>query len=338
MPELPPFENSIDQSEVAPIGDALPSQTEFVEQPEADRFQSIRSFFAWIFRWALLGVGVGGVWTLGVLVAQFFPAYAPDPPLQEFIARRSNRFVQKVRRLPSWWRGDDFRSTGPAVVPRFSSEPSTPESTSRPITLSDIQREQITIELEAIQTDLRQLRDRTSAVENQLGLPDLAMPLEDRLGNVENRLSPPTETPTADTQSPESPSAEPQTSSSDIVPSPDPLFQVNAYRVTLPSDVLFTPGDSILQPNSQPLLDSILQDIAQYPGATVLVGSYSDVQMGEGTVTDLSYQQAIAIQRYLSQRLGTDTYHWVAVGYGNTSLGTAGSTQLSRRVTIAIVP
>ena len=334
MPELPPFENTLNQSEVAPIGDVLPPPVDPAEQPEGSRLRGVRSLFAWIFRWALLGVGVGGVWILGVLVAQFFPSSSPQPPLQEVVTRRSNRFVQKVRRLPSWWRGDDFRPSGSAAIPRFASEPPAAPSTSRPITLSNIQREQITVEMEAIQTDLQQLRDRTSAVEQQLSLPNLAMPLEDRLGGVENRLSPPTET----AQPPESAPAESAAPPANTVPPPDPLLQVDAYRVTLPSDVLFSPGDAILQPNSQPLLDSILQDIGQYPGATILVGSYSDIQMGEGTVTDLSYQQAIAIQRYLAQRLGNDTYHWVAVGYGNTSLGSTGSTQLSRRVTIAIVP
>ncbi|MEL7316754.1 MAG: hypothetical protein AAFN08_17715 [Cyanobacteria bacterium J06559_3] len=334
MPELPPIENT-PHPEAVPIGDTVSFQTQPTDQPQSTRWKGVRTFFAWLFRWALLGAGVGGVWFLGVLVAQFFPASSPQPPLQEVIIRLTNRTVQKVRRLPAWWRGDALRPSGSRGVPRLPAEPTTPTPTTRPVALSEIQREQITIELEAIQDDLQRLRDRTSAVETQLGLPDLERPLEERIGSVENRLTPPTEgreVPAAIAPAPDAAAPTP------TAIAPNPLFQVDAYRVTLPSDILFEPGDSILQSDSQVLLDSILADIAQYPGATVLIGSYSDVQIGEGTPTDLSYQQAIAIQRHLTQRLGSDTYHWIAVGYGNTALGPVGGTQLGRRVTIAIVP
>ncbi|MEM9007622.1 MAG: OmpA family protein [Cyanobacteria bacterium P01_F01_bin.86] len=332
MAELPPFENSPSRPEAVPIGDTLSFRVEPTEPRQTDRWRGTRILFAWLFRCALLGVGVGGAWFLGMLVAEFLPSSATAPPLQEVVVRRTNRVVQKVRRLPAWWRGDALRPSIAPAVPRPATETSPPAPAVRPITLSALEREQVAVELEAIQADLQQLRDRASAVETQLGLPDLDRSLAERLKSAENRLSPPTEgsqAPVAPTTA--SPPTTPETP-------PDPLFQVEAYRVTLPSDILFDPGESILQPNSQSLLDSILQDVGQYPGATILVGCYSDIQVGNSTATDLSYQQAIAIQRYLAQRLGNDTYHWVAVGYGNTSLGTVGSTQLGRRVTIAIVP
>ena len=118
----------------------------------------------------------------------------------------------------------------------------------------------------------------------------------------------------------------------------DPLFQVNAYRVTLPSDVLFVPGQATLQPNAQPLLNNILPDVARYPDSTVVVGSYTDIETEGATPTDLSYQQAIAVQQYLAQSLGDETVHWVPVGYGNSAIGSTGGVQLSRRITLAIVP
>ena len=338
MTELPPFSNPPpDNPELAPIGDALPPPTESSHKdPGTGRWQGVRSLFAWIFRWALLGVGVGGVWFLGVLVAQFFPAPSPTPPLQEVVTRRTNRFIQKVRRLPSWWAGDTFRPRAPTALPRLPVEPTTPAPTTRPITLSETDREQVEIELAAIQEDLQRLRDRTSAVETQLGLPSLERPLEDRLGGVENRLSPPTETAQGAEIAPST--ASETASDTPSAPPSDPLFQVEAYRVTLPGDVLFSPGQATLQTNAQPLLDSFLLDVGRYQGATILVGSYTDLQSGEGTAAELSYQQAIAVQQYLSQRLGNDSYHWVTVGYGNTSVGVTGSAPLSRRVTIAIVP
>ncbi|MEM9502682.1 MAG: hypothetical protein AAGA01_01850, partial [Cyanobacteria bacterium P01_E01_bin.43] len=83
---------------------------------------------------------------------------------------------------------------------------------------------------------------------------------------------------------------------------------------------------------------SILQDVGRYPEATIIVGSYTDTETEDSTATELSYQQALAVQRYLSQRLGENTIHWVPVGYGNSTIGSTGGLQLSRRVTIAIVP
>jgi outer membrane protein OmpA-like peptidoglycan-associated protein len=188
------------------------------------------------------------------------------------------------------------------------------------------------VELEAIGEDLQRLRDRVSALERQLGLPNLELSLEERLAQLGRRLSPPTESPQGE----------------EIVAAPslqatpteatDPLFQVNAYRVTLPSDVLFAPGEGILQTNAQPLLDTILQDIGRYPGATIIVGSYTNVEADEITPTDLSFKQALAVQRYLAGQLGVENHHWVTVGYGQTALGSQGGMQLNRRITIAIIP
>jgi OOP family OmpA-OmpF porin len=339
MTELPPFNNPPPRPQYGPLEESTvnpgpPSVPEPAIEPaaEPDRWAGSRSLLAWILRWAILGVGVGGAWLFGILVAQFFPAPNPQPPLQEVVARRTSRFFQKLGSLPDWWAGDTLSSGGaPVAIPN---EPAASPDTQppQPIVLTDAQREQVTFELEAIEAEMQALRDRTSAVERQLGLPNIEITLEDRIENAANRLSPPTEAPPADTTT-SAPALQPAAG-----PSPDPLFQVNAYRVTLPSDVLFPPGESILQTNAQPLLDSILQDIARYPDATIVVGSYTDTTTEETTPTELSYQQAIAVQRYLAQRLGENSAHWVAVGYGNSALGSTGSVQLSRRITIAIVP
>lgn len=331
MAELPPFQNPPPHTQINPIGETLPTQVDSIEKPKPERLRGVKLLFGWILRWSFLGVGVGGAWFLGLLVAQFFPDSTPTPPIQEIVARRTSRFSQKVRRLPAWWAGDDRRPRRPVSRLPEKMQPLVPAS--RPVALSDIQREQVTVELDAVQSDLQRLRDRVSALETQLSLPTLDIALEERLGNVANRIAPPTDT-TASIAPSESPAVPLQNT-----PQPDPLFQIDAYRVTLPSDILFAPGDAILQPNSRALLDSLLIDIAQYPGATILIGAYSDIQLGEGTMTALSYQQAIAVQRYLAQRLGeNDINHWVAVGYGNTPLGVTGSGQLSRRIAIAIVP
>jgi len=339
MTELPPFNNPPPRPQYRPLEEPAPNPAapapvaeETVEPSQGDRWRGVQSLLAWVLRWALLGAGVGGAWLFGVLVAQFFPAPNPDPPLQEVVARKSSRFFQKIGSLPEWWAGD---SPTPGVAPppaAIESAPAAPAQPTRPITLTDAQREQVTVEIEAIEREMQSLRDRASAVERQLGLPNLEIPLEDRIENAANRLSPPTAAPPPEPTATE-PALQPASGEA-----PDPLFQVNAYRVTLPSDVLFTPGEAILQTNAQPLLDNILQDIGRYPDATIVVGSYTDMDIPGTNPTELSYQQAIAIQRYLSQRLGNESIHWVTVGYGNSNIGSTGSVQLSRRITIAIVP
>lgn len=334
MADLPPFNNPPPQTEIGPMGEGVPQEISAQGDSaveKTDRWQGVRSLLAWILRWMLLGAGVGGAWLFGLLVAQFFPAPNPSPPVQEVVSRRTSRFFQKVGRLPAWWSGEAV-APGSSQPPVRLEEPTASSSQpSRPIALSDAEREQVAVELDAIAETAQQLRDRTSAVERQLGLPSLERPLEERITNASNRLEPPTESPQEEV--PATPALQP-TSSEPI----DPLFQLNTYRVTLPSDVLFTPGEAILQSNAQPLLDNILQDIGQYQDATVIVGSYTDAETERTTSTELSYQQAIEIQRYLSQRLGNDSLHWVSVGYGSSSLGSTGGVQLSRRITIEIVP
>lgn len=338
MTELPPFNNPPPRpgmSPVEPVNPNLSSPTAptQLEEPQADRWQGARSLAAWILRWALLGVGIGGAWLFGVLVAQFFPAPNPEPPLQEVVARRTSRFFQKVGSLPEWWTGDPLTPAPPPAVSPDSPAPEVASQPPPPVALTEAQREQVSVELEDLTGELQSLRDRTSAVEQQLGLPTVESPLEDRIENANNRLNPPTESAPATPTDNTAPALQPASGTA-----PDPLFQVNAYRVTLPSDVLFAPGQTVIQPNAQALLDSILPDIARYPDATIVIGGYTDIETDSATPTDLSYQQAIAVQRYLAQRLGDTPMHWVPVGYGTSTLGSTGGVQLNRRIAIAIVP
>lgn len=342
MAELPPFKNPLKnpspqadqplQPAASPVGETLaPTESVRVESPRPSRWQGLASLSAWMLRWALLGIGVGSVWGLGIVVAQFFPAANPAPPLQEKVLRRIHRFVRKVRSFPSWWAGDVRQGERSALLPPPQPAVNAPPVDVPPVALSDEAREQVTVELAAVRAGLQQLRDRTSALETQLGLPALDKPLEERLSSVTNRLSPPAELPPATASEPAQPAAPPR-------PISEPLFRVDAYRVTLPGDVMFTPGETFLQTAAQPLLDTILLDIGRYPGATVLVGSYTDLELEAATPAEVSHQQAIAVQNYLSQRLGDESYHWVTVGYGNSFIGITGGSLLNRRVVIAIVP
>jgi outer membrane protein OmpA-like peptidoglycan-associated protein len=334
MAELPPFDNSLPPLETVAVPSdsttsAVPPQ---VKQTPKGKLPLAKGLMIWVWRWLLLGTGVSAAWILGLLTAQFFPAPNTNPPLQEIVLRQGQRHSQKLRRLPQWWSGESFGDSDSQTTVPLVRDPISPSTAPRPIALSDPQREQITVELGAIQADLQRLRDRTSALETQLGLLSPSEPVEQRLETVANRLDPPTD-PVADTNGASPPAA--------AAPNPtptNPLFEVEAYRVTLPGDLLFAPGETILQSTAQQWLETILSDVGRYPGATILVGSHSDAEPNEDQIVDVSFQQAMAVQRYLTERLGEEQYHWVAVGYGDSALSERRSDQPQSWVTIAIVP
>ncbi len=289
---------------------------------------------AWTGRWLALGMGMGVMWGVGVGLAQVWPHRQAEMPWQEATLRRTQRLSQRLRQLPTWW-----ASTAPESPPGVSPpplEPSPPPAAAPTVTLTPEQRQQLETELAAVQGELQRLRDRASALEVQLGIPRLATSLEERLSRVGNQLLPATPQP------PVSPPTPPTAREADtaVLVTPPPLVPpVLAYRVTLPSDVLFVPGDALLREGATALLESILTDVGRFPGATIVVGSYSD---GEGTGADraaVTFQQAIAVQRYLSERLGVESYRWLAVGYGRQPLGVgAAGTALPRRIAISIIP
>lgn len=332
MADLPPLDNSPQDVPAAPVGDrAAPGG-----QPQ--RWQRPRQYLGWTLRWLGLGVGVGVMWIAGVGVAQLVPSRAEGIPLQEGVLRQTQRMQQRLRRLPDWWAGDM-----PAAAP-VSLEPSSGvgspgggEASAPAIDLTAAQTDQIETELVAIQGELQRLRDRASALEVQMGLPSLSEPLEVRLARVAGQLAPGTAAEESAPPTAEDRAAEESPGTTAIAP-PAPPPAIPSYRVTLPSDILFPPGETVLQGNAAPLLDSILGDVSRYPGAIILVGSYTDGAGDGDEQAALTFQQAIAVQRYLADRLGDEEYRWIAVGYGNNALGTGGGSTLPRRIAIAIVP
>ncbi|MGD1909012.1 MAG: OmpA family protein [Leptolyngbyaceae cyanobacterium] len=340
MAELPPLDNSLPALEtVPPMGDgtALALDSPVEEAPKG-KLPLVKGLLTWVWRWMLLGGGVSAAWVLGLVVAQFFPAQNANPPLQEVILRHGHRTGQKLQQLPQWWAGDRYGTSQSDVsAAPFVREPASTEATPRPIALSETQREQITVELGAIEGDLQRLRDRTSALETQLGLVSPSEPVEQRLETVTNRLDPSTEAVAGRDSAPSSRPA-PAAPAAPQPATTDPLFAVEAYRVTLPGNLLFAPGEAILQSTAQQWLETILSDVGRYPGATILVGSHSDAEPSEDQIVDISFQQAMAVRRYLTERLGEEQYHWVSVGYGNSALSESSADQSQNWVTIAIVP
>lgn len=286
-----------------------------------------------LFRLLLLVVGGGFAGLLGMAIAHRYPDQNPEMPFVERALRRSSGWVNRAKRLPKTW-------TQPQAIPSTSPVPATPSpEVASPIpSLAPVQKQQVQQTLTQLQTDLQALRDRTTALETQLGSDRRDQPLENRLAVLEQQLagnpapaSPAVPTP-ANSVGESAPTSEVQ-----VVPSTDS----DPLTITLPSDGLFVRNQSVLQPSARALLDTVAADLRNYPKAAVVVAGHTDNSQPAKAAQDLSFQQAQVVQQYLANRLG-NSYHWVVVGYGKTyplvENVNEGDRQRNRRIEIAIDP
>lgn len=265
-----------------------------------------------IFRLLLLGVGSGAAWFAGMAIAEIYDSNpSSEPPLTERLLRQ--------------WRGD----SGTAPAPVVPAPPPTPEvSAPEPQSLTPERQRTLRLQLQQLQEELNTLIGRTAALEIQIGNSRPGEPLERRLQIIEQQLATPAPPP------PDAAATPAETPEPSATRSPDGLV------VTLPSDILFSPGSGVLRPGANVILDNLIPDIQSYEGATIRVGGYTDDTGNRQQNLDLSLQQAEAVVNYLSDAVESDRYHWVAVGYGTTR-PTAENTsdnnrQLNRRVEVAI--
>lgn len=301
------------------------------EQRVAQRSNNpVRSLLVLLFRLLLLGVGGSLAWLLGVAIAELSPAEVQDPPLMERAIRQIESVHDSVRQ--------PFRQTvapieaEPQPVTTTEASPSALSNPSPAPSLSAEERQALETEAQQLQTELSQLRDRTQQIESQLGnSAETAASLEDRLQTIQYQLNPAS-------------GSAPQPSEA-ILPAPN--LATTSYgnnrelMVTLPSDALFDKGQSALRSDSNQLLNSIAEDLRQYPGATIQVAAHVDPQPSTAGAINLSFEQAQAIAQQLSQQLGED-YHWMALGYGSSRPIVENETepqqQRNRRIEITIDP
>ncbi|PSN14797.1 hypothetical protein C7271_21400 [filamentous cyanobacterium CCP5] len=269
-----------------------------------------------IFRLLLLGVGISLGWIAGLLFAELVPARGAAPPLQEKLQRRTSQTVRKLSQLPQWWRGEEAAVVAPIATPE-------PE----PAALSDAEAQLVESELSAMQAELDALDNRLSDLEQQLGRQPSTAPPAVRLRRLDQALSGESARAIPD---------EPGTEAADLPPtSPTRYSELVQDRVTLPSGVLFPTEQAELTLGGEQILETILPDLARSPSATILIGGYSDALSSPDANRERTFAQALSVQRYLESRLGDD-YHWVAIGYGETTPIAAGAA--GPRIEIAIVP
>lgn len=285
------------------------------------------SVLSLIFRLLLLGVGSGFAWVLGMAIAQISPDRSSEMPLAERLLRQTQNLTPSPKRAPT------------TPIPALSAPTATPSPQSQ---VSPAQREKLQSDLRQLQGELNALIGRTAALETQLGTSRPTENLEQRLQLMSQELAAP-EVEASPTPALPAIGSTPTPGAVNAVQekTDSPVFAGNGLMVTLPSDVLFDTDSISLRPGTNAILDNLVADLRNYEGATVRVAAHTDDAGEQAQNRNLSFARAQAVANYLSDALG-EKYHWVAIGYGETSPSVENSSdanrQRNRRIEIAISP
>ena len=281
-----------------------------------------------IFRLLLLGVGSGFAWVLGMAIAQIYPSGATEMPLAERLLRLTKNLTPSPKRTPA------------KQIPALPAPTATPSPQSK---VSPAQREKLQSDLRQLQGQINALIGRTAALESQLGVSRPTETLEKRLQLMSRELAP----ETAASPVPalpaigSSPSLNPETVNTAPQNANSRVLAGDGLMVTLPSDVLFDTGSISLRAGTSAILDNLVADLGNYQGATVRVAGHTDDAGEAADNRKVSLARAQAVVQYLSGVLGQQ-YHWVAIGYGESSPSVDNSSdtnrQRNRRIEVAIGP
>lgn len=329
-PDLPDFSPAAHPPELSPTIEAMPL---------VPRRRWITYGAHILTGLGLLVAGMPIAWLLGVSIARVMAGPGKNVPFQEIVLRRSNRIVTEIHRLPSRWQPAPPPETRiePIPIPTQPVESLTPA----PAALNDRERQLAKEELAALQQEFETTKKRLFDLESKLGRAQSTADVESRLATLEQQLTP--EPPTPSATLPVSPPDTENLASGNLNQSTpgnssQPLLETTELKITLPSDALFASGEARLLTTAPELLKSIFTDLAQYPDATILIGSHTDNRLDASQSVDLALQQANILRAYLSGSLSD--YRWVTIGYGQsqpvTDNSTPQSSQRNRRIEIAI--
>jgi OmpA-OmpF porin, OOP family len=310
-----------------------------------------------IYRLLLLGVSGGLAFLAGIAIASIIPGTVEEPPFVERLARRTEALITGSAVKPIPTRTPPAVSSVPTTAPSSPSLPAPPAETAAPETppplnLSDQERDRLQAELDQLETDVQSLRDRAADLESELGseqeIETAIAPLEQRIQQLQQRLDPDAE------PAPVPPPTPAETPEATAQPSPllaAPTVQLgqrpgatsaDSLMVTLPLDVLFATDTSTLPPQTTAILDSVVGELVNYPGAAIQVAAHADDTLAPAESRLQSFEQAKAVQTYLASLLNEEDYHWVVVGYGQTypvvQNATPSDRQRNRRLEMTINP
>ncbi|MEM9152953.1 MAG: hypothetical protein AAGB19_21220, partial [Cyanobacteria bacterium P01_F01_bin.3] len=236
-------------------------------------------------------------WLLGILVAQILPGRLSEPPLQESLLRKSSRVTRRLWHFSQLWHT-------PTTQVRIDAIP-LPETGPilKPVELSPFERQPLIDELNAIDTEIVTLDRRLRSLEKQLGsAPYRGTGIENRIETMRAAIDPPMRSESAPNAY-EPTAREPN----------EMLLEVAQLQITLPSDALFEPGEPDLK--AAALLEGLLDQLVNYPEATISVRVHSDNQATAIASREYTLAQANTLARYLQRNLPT-THRWIPVGMG----------------------
>ncbi len=269
---------------------------------------------------AALSGTVTAAWLLGLLVAQLVPGTPAKPPLQEAFLRKSSRLTSRLWHFPQLW----HTPTAEIRVEAIPLPETGPVLT--PIDLPPLEKQPLLDELNNIETEIITLDRRLQTLEERLGKPPYqGADIENRVNSLRAAIDPPVRAQTE-------PDYEPVPHNPN-----DDLLEVAKLKIVLPSDALFAPGQSDLK--EADLLDQVLDQLVNYPEASILIRSYSDNQAGAIASREYTLAQANALRDYLQTAL-PGQYRWVTLGGGQsqpiTSNDDVASRQRNRRIEISV--
>ncbi|MCP6759478.1 MAG: OmpA family protein [Fischerella sp. CENA71] len=106
--------------------------------------------------------------------------------------------------------------------------------------------------------------------------------------------------------------------------------------ITLPADILFDSGKYQIRPQAQKILSQVSQAISdRYPHTWLQILGHTDSVDNETDNLKLSEQQALAVQRWLSEKGGIDISLITKQGYGETQPIAANSNSDSSENSVA---
>lgn len=309
---------------------SIPELSPTIEAPPTPRRRWVSYGANTLLGLGLLLVGLPVAWLLGIGTTRIISAPGRQMPLQEVILRRSNRVITEIQRLPSRWQPTPPPETRiePIPIPTQPVDPLTPP----PVALNNRERQIAEEELGALQQEFETIRQRLFDLESTLGQAQSTENVEARLAHLERRLTP-DQPPSADP-----PESLPESSAIATLQDKNPLLETAELKITLPSDAVFVPGEARLLSTAPDLLNSIFDDLRQYPNATILIGSHTDNHLEPSQSQALAFQQANALRAYLAGNVPDP--RWITIGYGQSHPITDNSTpalrQRNRRIEIAI--
>lgn len=285
-----------------------------------------------IFRLLILIIGSGFAWLGGIILANYyFPRNLEtlQTPLAQKIWDNSYKFINKIS-LP-------INLSKPFSKPEITQE--TEQTQIKPTT----DKQQLQAELKQLQTELNNLIGRTNNLENQIGNPNQTKSLENRIQILSQKINateaalekpPELPLPTVSPTSTPTPANNNQKTDNNSKPK-------DTLMVTLPSDYLFPETSNQIKPETYVILDNLIAEIQNYPGATIRINAHTD-NTGEANANrSLSMQRAQTLEQYLKNILG-DRYRWVSMGYGDSRPLVENtndtSRQRNRRIEVSIEP